>query len=95
MNTSHVHKNYRISVHAIPDAVDSTLFVPRVDISLKDGKPILAMMSTQPFAAKPDAEKCGFEMGKNWIDERLKASEPTDRLYLTPLGETVRQRRRV
>jgi hypothetical protein len=92
MITSHVHKNYCISVQAIPDEVDSTLFVPTVDISLKDGKPILGTLSTEGFATQSDAEKCGFEMGKNWIDKRLKASELTDRLYLTPLGETEHQR---
>jgi len=94
MITSHVHKNYCISVQAIPNAIDRTLFVPTVDISLKDGKPILGMVSTEAFATQSDAEKCGFEIGKNWIDKRLKASELTDRLYLTPLGETERQRRR-
>jgi hypothetical protein len=79
MIISHIHKNYCISVHAIPDAIDSTLFVPSVDISLRNGESIRIMMTTQAFAAQSDAEKCGFEMGENWIDERLGEMEPQRR----------------
>jgi hypothetical protein len=75
MIISNVHKDYRISVRAIPNALDSTQFVPSVDISLNDGKRILGMVTTQAFAAQSDAERCGFEMGKNWIDEQLRETE--------------------
>jgi hypothetical protein len=50
-----VHKTYSIAVHAIPAALDPTLFVPTVDISLKNGKQLLKMTTTQAFAAESDA----------------------------------------
>lgn len=64
MITNLLHKDYCISVQAIPNAIDRTLFVPTVEISAEDGKPILEMMTTQSFADRSDAERCGFEMGR-------------------------------
>jgi hypothetical protein len=65
-----VHKNYYISVHTTPDTLDKTLFVSKVDIHSKDGRSILKITTNQAFADESDAEVCGFEMGKNWIDTR-------------------------
>ena len=65
-----VHKNYSISVHTTPARVDSALFLPKVDISSKDGEPILKIITSQAFAAESDAERRGFEMGKDWIDKQ-------------------------
>ena len=79
MITNLLHKDYCISVQAIPNAIDRTLFVPTVEISAEDGKPILEMMTTQSFADRSDAERCGFEMGKDWIDKRLEEMEPQRR----------------
>jgi hypothetical protein len=64
-----VHKNHYISVHTTPDTFDSKLFVPKVDINSKDGRSIMKITANQAFAAESDAEVCGFEMGKDWIDK--------------------------
>jgi hypothetical protein len=65
-----VHKNHYISVHTTPDTFDKTLFVPKVDISSNDGRSILKITTIQAFADESDAEVCGFEMGKKWIDKQ-------------------------
>ena len=64
-----VHKNYYISVHTTPDTFDETLFVPKVDISSKDGRSIMKIAPNQAFTDESDAEVCGFQIGKNWIDK--------------------------
>jgi hypothetical protein len=43
MIISNVHKDYRISVPAIPHALDSTLFVPTVGITSEEGKRTVKM----------------------------------------------------
>jgi hypothetical protein len=69
MIISLLHKNYCISVHTISDPFDETLFVSEVDIGSKDGKSIIKITANQSFAAESDAEVCGLEMGRNWIDK--------------------------
>ena len=63
-----VHRNHYISVHTTPDTLDQALFVPKVDITSKDGRSILKIAPNQAFADESDAEVYGFELGKNWID---------------------------
>jgi hypothetical protein len=69
MITSLLHKNCCISVQTISDPFDETLFVSEVDIGSKDGKSIIKITANQSFAAESDAEVCGLEMGRNWIDK--------------------------
>jgi hypothetical protein len=69
MIISLLHKNYCISVHTISDPFDETLFVSEVDIGSKDGKSIIKITANQSFAAESDAEVCGLEMGRDWIDK--------------------------
>ena len=63
------HKNYYISIHTTPDTFNKALFLPKVDISSKDGKSIMNIATNQAFAAESDAQVFGFQMGKNWIDK--------------------------
>jgi hypothetical protein len=72
MATGLIHKNHSIAVRAIPDGFyrfDAASFVPEVDISAADGKPIIKLINTQPFTTESEAEAYGFEMGKEWVDK--------------------------
>ena len=65
-----VHKNYSISIHTTPDTFNKALFLPKVDISSKNGRSIMKITPNQAFAAESDAQVVGFQMGKNWIDKQ-------------------------
>ena len=73
MATGLIHKNYCISVQAIPDKFDrfdAASFAPEVDISATGGKPIMKLINTQPFTTESEAEAYGFEMAKKWVDKQ-------------------------
>ena len=61
--------NYRISVSA-KDTFGSTRLTPTVDISPPHGTPVLYLGTSQVFATESEAESCGVEMGKEWIDKQ-------------------------
>ena len=79
-----IHKNYSISVQGIPDRFDrfdAASFAPEVDIGATEGKPIMKLINTQPFATESEAEAYGFEMGKNWIDKYIAALNESEGSY--------------
>ena len=64
------HKNYYIDVHITRDSYvyASELFRPTVKVCPEDGKDIVNIGTSLVFADEKDAEACGFELGRNWID---------------------------
>jgi hypothetical protein len=74
--TSLLHKHYSISVDSTADTLQEHLFTPTVDVSVKDGKSLMKMGTTQTFATQSDAEVYGLEMAKGWIDKHHESSRP-------------------
>ena len=71
MPTRFTHKNYYIDVHIIRRASsDRELFRPKVDVGPEGGKHLVKIGTSQAFADEKDAEACGFELGREWIDRK-------------------------
>ena len=70
MPTRFTHKNYYIDVHIIRRASsESELFNPKVDVGPEGGNHVVNIETSQAFENDKDAQACGFELGKEWIDK--------------------------
>ena len=63
------HKSYYINVNLFLDTFRSDLFTPTVDVG-EGGKLVVNLGTSQAFADEKDAEACGFELGREWIDKK-------------------------
>jgi hypothetical protein len=68
MPANFTHKNHYIDVHIIRDLYNGELFMPVVDVRPQGGHNLIKISTRQVFADKKDAEACGFELGRDWID---------------------------
>jgi len=69
MLTHFIHRNHYIDVHIIRDSYNGELFTPVVDVHPEGGHILIKIATRQVFADEKDAEACGFESGRNWIDQ--------------------------
>ena len=69
MITGLIHRNYYISVSTNNESRE---LMPKVNISSQDGKPMAFLGTSRAFATEAEAELCGVEMGKEWIDRNLR-----------------------
>ena len=67
MPTHFNHKTYYIDVNLFRDPFRSDLFMPTVG---EGGKLKVNIGTSQAFAHEKDAEACGFELGREWIDRK-------------------------
>ena len=70
MPTHFTHKNHYINVRVIPDSYGGGLFMPLVDVGPEGGTNRVNLGTSQAFAEKKDAEECGFELARSWIDKK-------------------------
>ena len=71
------HKNQYIHVRVMQDSYGRGLFRPLVDVGPKGGNHQMNLGTSRVFADKKDAEECGFELGREWIDKtELVATTP-------------------
>ena len=69
MLTHFTHKNHSIDVQIIRDSYNGELFTPVVDVRPRIGHILIKIGTSQVFADGKDAEACGFELGRDWIDQ--------------------------
>ena len=63
------HKTYRIDVNLSRDPLYGNLFTPTVSVGPEGGRPVVNIGTSKGFSDEKDAEACGFELARRWIDK--------------------------
>jgi hypothetical protein len=68
------HNGFHISVEVVQDSLGrpSPCALVKVSAAEEGGAPLFTIFAAVEFKLDKDAEAYGFEMGKRWIDARLR-----------------------